>query len=341
MYNRVMNSAIRPFGALGKNSKLWSDPGVAKTGKGGERIVALPGGIERHEYPNGYSDLTGFSIHGAPITHTKSGANEWWIYDLPALAKKLEHDARAAVSDAPRSQTYRFRGGEEIPVTRHMSGYKRAQRFEIRMPGSRASFQIFSDRPLTRKESENAARVIYEAAPVTYSKMKKLYVTGSLGELRKANGLGQRPIKAFTIDSGNIYITYKNLATITKARRVLDHEAGHMVRCADVVPLTGAEENLFGKGKLVRNEGKQSVDLSKSDFVSEYGSRNPSEDFAETHMNALKIRRTYNKRTGGELFSLPPADLRRELKSLRLSAGLRKKITAVIHGYRRAASKTS
>ncbi len=335
------------FGGMPPGSDYWSQTGTIVHSSARGQWVDLGNGVRRWEGADGFKHIQGLSMDGTPVTHSMQGQNEWWFVEQNRLNPQIRTSAQEAALASPgKPETFQPRGLNASPmeITQHPPAADGAQWSIIRQ-ASGDTVNIYSQSPLDIHGVQNVAQAVSDAPPSVYPHGRSVYVLDRLGEVRTAGGTSVSNAAGTTFGT-DLTATRDMLARSTDTAYTLNHEAGHVL---DHTPggalsetATNASGNrIFGQGRL-ENGALGEVDLRRSDFVSEYASRNAAEDFAETHRYALEMRQGYNAQNpGADLFNLDGPGFRQELQNRGISPGLTNKMDVVADQYRASAARAS
>jgi hypothetical protein len=329
----------QPFGAL-KDGSLWRIPGIKTTHyQNGDKVADLGNGISRIDRQNGSSTITGLKINNTPIVQNTHGKNENWLLDPAKTSRSMEEDAYSNLRLGPIQRGEFNFNGAKVSYRQFHPGPNGVQLSRLEFPDGR-TIHLYSDKELSTDSLQNIAKIVQEDPPQTFKNVNGIFIKDQVGEVRGPDGAIRKAGGFYDPASKNIFLRAEDIETPRGAQFVLDHEAGHSIDFASN-PFrsdfykTADGEKLFGNGTLIKNSSG-GIDLSKSDYVSEYASRVNSEDWAETHRFTFKIRQNFkNIKPTQEFFSLPAEEMNRYLDHYGVSPGIKNKIRAVADYYRR------
>lgn len=323
-YLRALTQPSASFGGL-KSRSLWTDDGTV-TRRGDTRMVGLGDGVCRYEFSDGTKRIEGLTHGGEPVTHYQDGRNEWWMPDILGKTQAL----RAVLDKSTATATlFEFDlngdGAADFILQQFPPTADGACHGIVERAGSGEKVHVYSCRPLGQTELRNVARAVHAAPPGAFAPDSAIYALTDLGETRTPGGPAGT-VGGAAVDS-RVVIHFDMLGSEKLTQHILFHEIGHV---KDV----GPRPDIFGSGQLVTTYNRE-ADLKRSSFVSEYASRNATEDFAETHRFTLLQRAEYNRTHRGEdLFKLPVDRLASYLSGRQLSQDLCGKIEAIVSQYR-------
>ncbi len=328
----------QPFGAL-KNGTLWNAPGFnTTTHADGSKITDLGNGVTRTDRPDGSSTIKGLKLINTPITQNIQGNNESWLVDPKLTSQQMENDALLNLKLGPTSIGEFNFNGKKISYRQFQLGPNGTQYSRLEFSDER-TVHIYSSDHLPTNSLQNIAKILQEDPPQTFKTINGIFIRDKVGEIRGPDGAIQLAGGFYDPSTRNVFLRSEDIKTPENTQFVLDHEAGHSIDFASIpyrsdFYKSADGKKLFGNGTLVKNSSG-GVDLSQSDYVSEYASRVGIEDWAETHRVAFKIRQEFNAaHPSHEFFTLPAAALDTYLDNKLFSPGIKMKIQAVSDYYR-------
>lgn len=307
---------------LSQDAPEWTKPGKS-IDIGGDRLVDLGNGVIRREFSGGAKEIYGLTVDGKPAWQQLWNKQLSWGVDEKAV--------------------------------RGLFGTSSAHAYRVADKG--ADLTIYSESQLSSKTLGRLTENIASLPAYTRSKIKFIYVLGSTGQVSSLGEDVEQSGGVTTGWTGEIMLAKRFLTSRWNTHYVLDHESGHILEYAP-----GAPKDKFGDGEFVSRPMKEriahfigkipgsgwitgrsekycdlmsSVSWKKSSFVSEYASRNQSEDFADTHRFLMKVRNQYLRSHPGEdLLSISPDRVKQEWERRHLSPEIQAKLDALVGEYR-------
>jgi len=315
---------------------FWQAVGVQKAQQDGSTETSLSEGIRRIDWPDGRSELLGFSFEGKPITYDRDGDNILWHVDLKALSNELQNESMWR--DPVESNMFDFtsEGGSKVSYTSYLPGPFGSERTVLTLAGG-SQINLFSEHALKLSQLQHLAWVVSEAPEKTFhwgTSNQAIFISDNLGEVKAGDGDFTPLGGLHEADSGSIYIRTDQLNNFDATAFILRHESGHALDAKYgwlSRSLTDGKGNLlFGSGRLAFDRQGE-VDLKRSGYKSVYASSNANEDFAETHELLLRVREAYNTRNPEkDLFALDQKHFQIALEKQGFSRLLQEKMEAIV-----------